>query len=427
MIRLRVLFAILAGSRIVLAQAPPLIDLPGALERARQYANVIQSASIATQLAHEDRVQAKAGMLPAVNQFSQFIYTQSNGSDTGVFVANNGPRVWSIQGNVHEDLSLSKRYEYRRSIAAEAVARSKADISARGLTAAVVQDYYALVAAQRRLGNASQALEDAQRFLDISQKLEAGGETAHADVVKALLQSSQRQRDVQDAQLAIDKARIVLAVLIFPDFTQQFSVADDLATAPALPAFTEVGNKAAAKSPEIAAARSALAQESAGVSIARSGYLPSLSLDYFYGLNANQLAVYDELNRKNLGSSAVVSMNLPIWTWGAQQSKVKQASLRQQQARLDLTLTQRQLLANLNAFYREADTANRQIESLGQAVKLSEDSLRLTVLRYQAGEATALEVVDAQTTLLQARNAYVDGLARYRVALGALQTLTGAL
>ena len=246
-------------------------------------------------------------------------------------------------------------------------------------------------------------------------------------MVKALLQSSQRQRDVQDAQLAIDKARIVLAVLIFPDFTQQFSVADDLATAPALPAFTEVGNKAAAKSPEIAAARSALAQESAGVSIARSGYLPSLSLDYFYGLNANQLAVYDELNRKNLGSSAVVSMNLPIWTWGAQQSKVKQASLRQQQARLDLTLTQRQLLANLNAFYREADTANRQIESLGQAVKLSEDSLRLTVLRYQAGEATALEVVDAQTTLLQARNAYVDGLARYRVALGALQTLTGAL
>ena len=49
----------------------------------------------------------------------------------------------------------------------------------------------------------------------------------------------------------------------------------------------------------------------------------------------------------------------------------------------------------------------------------------LTVLRYEAGEVSVLEVVDAQTTALAARNAYADGLARYRVALGALQTLTG--
>ena len=43
----------------------------------------------------------------------------------------------------------------------------------------------------------------------------------------------------------------------------------------------------------------------------------------------------------------------------------------------------------------------------------------------KAGEATAFEVVDAQTTLNQARNDVDDGLARYRVALANLQTLTG--
>jgi outer membrane protein TolC len=46
-------------------------------------------------------------------------------------------------------------------------------------------------------------------------------------------------------------------------------------------------------------------------------------------------------------------------------------------------------------------------------------------LRYQAGEALVLEVVDAQTTLTQARNAFNDGQVRYRVALANLQTLTG--
>jgi outer membrane protein TolC len=58
-------------------------------------------------------------------------------------------------------------------------------------------------------------------------------------------------------------------------------------------------------------------------------------------------------------------------------------------------------------------------------VDLSQDNLRLTVLRYQAGESTAQEVVDAQTTLAQARGAYDDGLSRYRVAVANLQTLTG--
>jgi outer membrane protein TolC len=56
---------------------------------------------------------------------------------------------------------------------------------------------------------------------------------------------------------------------------------------------------------------------------------------------------------------------------------------------------------------------------------MAADSLRLTTLRYQAGESTVLEVVDAQNTLTLARNAFDDGELRYRVALANLQTLTG--
>ena len=69
--------------------------------------------------------------------------------------------------------------------------------------------------------------------------------------------------------------------------------------------------------------------------------------------------------------------------------------------------------------------ARQQLDSLRTSLDLATESLRLTTLRYQAGEATVLEVVDAQTTLIQARNAYDDGLVRYRVALATLQTVTG--
>jgi outer membrane protein TolC len=409
------------------AAPPRTVTLADAMELARINSPQLASANITALLAHEDRVQAKAALLPNANWFNQFIYTQPNGTGSGVFIANDGPHVYNNWGTVHGDLfAPGKRAEYQRTIAAEAVARAKADIAARGLIATVVQNYYGLVSAQRKYANAQQSLREAGQFADITQKQEQGGEVAHADVVKAQIQLAQRQRDTQEAQVAIEKARIGFAVILFPDFRRDYSVVDDLQTTPSLPPFEQIQGLAGKNSPEIRAAQSAVRQETLGISVARSAYLPSLSFDYFFGINANQYAIYNRNHQNNLGSTAQAQMTIPLWTWGATRSKIKQAQLHLQQAKSDLSLAQRMLLANLNAFYLEADTASSQLASLKNSLDLSTESLRLTLLRYQAGEATALEVADAQTTLVLARNAYDDGVVRYRLSLANLQTLTGA-
>ena len=103
-----------------------------------------------------------------------------------------------------------------------------------------MQNYYAMVSGARRFANAQQNEREAEQFLDITQKQERGGEVAHSDTVKAQIQLVQRQRDVQEAQLALNKARIGFAVLLFPDFRQDFAVVDDLETSPALPGFPEI-------------------------------------------------------------------------------------------------------------------------------------------------------------------------------------------
>jgi outer membrane protein len=406
--------------------APRVVTLQEAMELARINSPQLASANITALLAHEDHVQAKAALLPNANWFNQFIYTQPNGTLSGVFVANDGPHVYNNWAIVHGDIfAPGKRAEYQRTMAAEAVARAKADIAGRGLIATVVQNYYGLVSAQRKYANAQQSLREAGQFTDITQKQEQGGEVAHSDVIKAQIQLAQRQRDAQEAQVAIEKARIGFAVILFPDFRRDYSVVDDLQTTPALPPFEQVQGLAAKNSPDIRAAQSAVRQEALGITVARSAYLPALSFDYFFGIDANQYALYNRSHLNNLGSVAQAQMTIPLWTWGATRSKIKQAQLHLQQAKNDLSLTQRTLLANLNSFYLEADTASSQLASLKTSLDLSTESLRLTLLRYQAGEVTVLEVVDAQTTLVQARNAYDDGVVRYRLALANLQTLTG--
>jgi outer membrane protein len=421
-----------AAQPVAPAGAP--LTLTAVLDQARANSQQFRSAQLASDLAAEDRKQARAALLPSVNGFSQYIYTQPNGTPSGVWVPNDGPRVYAMWLNVHGDVfSLQKWSEYRSAAAAQAVARAKADVAGRGLVATIVQNYYALVATQRKLISAQQSQREAQQFLDITQKQESGGEVAHSDVIKAQIQVTQRTRDAQDAELALLKSRLGLSVLIFPDFRDTFSVVDDLqAMTPLLP-LTDLKATAATNSPDLRVAQASVQQETLGVGVARGGVLPSVSFDYFYGINANEFATRSTPTLENpfgvnlLGSVFQAQVAIPLWNWGAAQSKLKQAQLRVQAAKSDLTLAQRQLQANIASFHREAEIARDQVASLRESLDLSTESLRLTLLRYQAGEVSVLEVVDAQTTLIQARNAYDDGLVRYRVALAALQTLTGTL
>ncbi|MBA3914818.1 MAG: TolC family protein, partial [Acidobacteriales bacterium] len=256
------------------------------------------------------------------------------------------------------------------------------------------------------------------------------GEVAHADAIRAQLQFIEKQRLLAQSELEMNRARLDLAVLTFADFNQNFTVVEDSSIA-AVPNLAEVQQAAAKQNPQLKAALAALDFATEDRLAALNGFFPSLTLDYYYGIDANQYAangVFDPVlgrTPRNLGYAAAATLELPVWNWGANRSRFKQANLRQQQARVELTATQRELLANLQGFYQELRVAHDDLEALNNEVQLATDSLRLTTLRYQAGEAAALEVVDAQNTLLTSRNALDDARLRFHVANATLQTLTG--
>jgi outer membrane protein len=402
------------------------LTLEDALARARKNSTQFQSALTDAALARQDRYQAGAALLPTVTYNNQALYTQLH-NNAVVFIANNGAHEYLSQANVHESIDLVSISAFRRAASAAAVAKAKAEIASRGLVVTVVQSYYAVAAAQLKLEAAKKTGAEGDRFLKLTQELENGGEVAHSDVIKAELQMQDRRRQLLEAQLGLLNARLDFAVLIFPDFNDNFELAEDLHASVPLPAIAEVQQRAARDNPDLRAALAAVQQAGHDVTGARAGYLPSLSVDYWYGIDAPQFAVNGPKGVSNLGSAAAATLNLPIWNWGATQSRIKQAELRRTQAKRELSLAQRRLLAEIQSLYAEAETALNELSGLGRSAELSAEGLRLTTLRYKGGEATVLEVVDAQSTFAQANVAYQDGAVRYRVALANLQTLTGVL
>ena len=421
------------------SSAPLTITLQDALKRAKANEPQFRAALTDYAVAKQNTVVSRAGLLPSVTYNAAFLYTQGNGTASGRFIANNGVHEYVSTANVHQTLSLQSAAEYRLARAEEALAKARAEIATRGLAVTVTQAYYGFVVAQRKYSIAQRAAGEAQHFFDITGKLEHGGEVAHSDTIKAQLQFEQQQRALQDAQLEMDSKRLELAVMIFPNFNQDFTTVDDLENIQPLPSYQEAEANASKENPQLGAALAAMRAANQVVAVAWNGFLPTLNLDYFYGIDANQFAVngttrsFDPITQtvvvsqfRNLGYSAVATLDLPIWNWGAARSKLKSAHLVRDQAQVELSFVQRKLVADLKTFYGEAQTARAELESLRHSADLASESLRLTTLRYQAGEATALEVVDAQNTLTLAQNAMGDGQVRFRVAVANLETLTGS-
>ena len=415
--------------------APLTLTFQDALARARHLDPQLSSATADAESAHQDRVQARAALLPSVNITNAYLFTQGNGvTASGRYVTNDGVHVYRMWGVLHQDISANTftLTSYRRAVAAEMLARAKLEIARRGLKATVTKAYYELVIAERKYATAEESLANARRFLRISQDLENGGEVAHSDVIKFELQANQTDQAFREAKLAMENARLSLAVMLFPDFSQNFTVVDDLNSMPPLPPLAEAQALAGRQNPQLRAALEALKESQYDVSTARQAFLPSLAVDTPYGIEANHFALRSRMNAEpdtgrlpNLGYFMTATITLPVWNWGALRSKLKQAQFRLQQAHVELSFTQRELVGNLLAAYNEADTARSEADTLRQSADLAAESLRLNTIRYQAGEATVLELVDAANTLALARNAYDDGEARYRVALANLQTLTG--
>ena len=417
------------------ASQPLAITLDEALKRAQSSEPTYAMAVADSKVARLDRSIARAGLLPSVTYHNQALYTQPNGLSTQsgqgtgsqpsfVFIANNAVHEYASQGVINEDIGLAQISALRRADAAAAVAAAEMEIARRGLVSTVTGLYYGLDAAKKKLAIAERAKAEADDFVKLTSQREQVREAAHADTVKAQLQQQMRERELSDAKINADKARLELAVLLFPDPRTAYTITIQETPAP-LAARADINQLATKNNAELKSALATLQLSSADVLAARGAYLPGLALNYTYGIDAPQFAVKGPDNVNNLGYSASITLDLPVWDWLATEHKVKQSEIKRDAAKVALTATQRRMVAQLDEAYAEAQAARDQLASLDLSVATAAESLRLTRLRYTGGEATVLEVVDAQSAFITAQNAREDGRVRYESALSGLQTLTG--
>jgi outer membrane protein TolC len=159
------------------------------------------------------------------------------------------------------------------------------------------------------------------------------------------------------------------------------------------------------------------------VRIARADRLPSLSYSINGGFDSDSLKA--PRLKEHTGASAQISLNIPIFDWGASKSREQQARLRADLAENERTLAQRQFTQQFYAARAQAASAIARMSNASAGVTKAQDNLAASIARYRAGEAPIVEVTDAQTTLVEQRAALYQASYDYQVALARLRQATG--
>ena len=302
--------------------------------------------------------------------------------------------------------------ENLRDAAALQVNEQKAEIEL-----SVRQAYYrALLAAE--LANISQAaVTQAEEFLKQERLRETAGTAAELDVLRAQVALENLKPQLVAANNAADLSQLDLRRLINVPADQPLRLDSELPlpgpdqlTPPELPAAWIESR------PSVKAAEHTVRIRELAVKVAKSSYLPSVSLRMNYGRTAFPGDVFQFNNQWRTDWTAALTVDFPIFDGLRREAQIDEAQVQLNNSRLQLS----QLREGVQLQYQQA-VGERQrtvatISARQQTVTQATRVYDLTVMRYNQGLATQLEVSDARLALLQARTNLVQAVTDFYIA-----------
>jgi len=377
-----------------------------------------------TEIARLGITQARAEFFPPASLSNAFTYNSPLSSVIGPnnfsFIALNGIREYQafLVTGLQIDTSGRLRAGLERAHADQDAARVGLGIAGRDLKRIVTASYYRLLLARHLVQVDRDALAESQSFEKRTRLLAVHGEVAQADVVKAGAEVAFLQQALTAAELEEKLANHDLASFWTTDVDVPLSVVDVLDDKPAPPEPAAGGTPFLGR-PEFRLFDAQKRGFLADAKRARANLLPQASALFEYGIDSTRFTFADR------GYASFVHLDIPLFDWFRARSAMRQFRIQSQQVLVNSRIAERTFSRDYRDALARVDRVYEQIAQTDAQVKLSADNLRLSRVRYEGGEGTALEVVAAQNQLAQARSNYYAARANYLNARADLDVAAG--
>ncbi len=277
-------------------------------------------------------------------------------------------------------------------------------------------------------------LKRSQRQLERIVEANRVGSVSLADVYRQEVQVGNDELALIRAQADYDKAKADLLVYLGLIPTDEYEFEDpsiriEIDTTEFSALREQVKNldamisKAIETRPDYKSAVASLNSAKSGVTVAMSGYMPTISASASYNLSSNEFSTLP----KNRSMGWGISISFPIFDRLQLQTQVQQAKINVKNAEVQVEQAKRQITADVKKATLDLESAMKQIEVAERQVKAAELDLKTAEEKYNIGAGTLLDLLIATANYTSAISSRVNAIYSYIVAKVQLQYSLGEL
>ena len=331
---------------------------------------------------------------------SEIISTNSKTSYNGNYGLN---ASWTLY-NGSKRLKTIQQEKLNNQVAELDVATSENSIQ-ESIAQIYIQILYA--AESVRVNENTLQVSIAQR--DRGQELLNAGSIAKSDFAQLEAQVSTDRYQLVTAQATLQDYKLQLKQLLELDGENEMNIylpalSDETVLSP-LPAKRDVYVSALALRPEIEASKLNVNASELGIDIAKSGYLPTVSLSAGIGTNHTSGSdfTFGEQVKNGWNNSIGLSVSVPIFNNRQTKSAVQKAKLQYETSMLSLLDEQKALYKTIEGLWLDANSAQQRYAAANEKLKSTQISYNLISEQFNLGMKNTVELLTEKNNLLQAQ------------------------
>ena len=380
----------------------------------------LQKSKLQKQSASEDLKGAKAALLPTVSASTNQSLGYQPWKDTGISTVTNGQVNTKVDKTYYNgSYSLSGQWTVwngNRNIntikldkLAEQSAELQAQETANSIQERIAQIYTQILYLAENVKVNEEMLVTSKKNEERGQEMLNVGKMSKADLAQLSAQRANDEYNIVEAKSQLMNYKLQLKQLLELTDEEEFDVVipeiSDAMIMGDISSLQSVYEQALLNRPEIERSQLAIKSSDVNVSIAKAGWLPSVSLTGGVTTSTNSLSSTDwgKQMKSNVNTQLGVGVNVPIYDGRSTKTQVNKAKIQQLQAKLDLQDLQKTLYTDIQQFWLNAWTNQEKYQAAKSSVESAHQSYDLLSEQFRLGLKNIVELMAGKDNLLSAQ------------------------
>lgn len=277
------------------------------------------------------------------------------------------------------------------------------------ITLSITQAYLNVLYAKESRDYCKEVVATSEKQAIRSRELLKAGSIARSDLAQIEAQLASDKYSLVQAENTLTTRTTSLKQLLeipvrdtFKIFFPEIDLSKDYSI---LPSKLEALDMAVSIRPEIKSSQLSKRVAELDVTIAKSGYLPSLNLNASYSTNYSNRGIqsFGTQFSDNQNQLVGLSMNIPIFSRNTTKTSVQLSKINLEQAQLTLQETEKNLLQEVESAYQSVEIGKSRYDAALIQLESANESYQLSTDQFNLGMLNTIELLNAKSALLNAK------------------------